>query len=413
MMMLRQKINFTLILLACVLGLKAQTNAYQHHTALKGVTSNWHILQIPNFVFPATRSGLEDLRIYGFKGKDTIEVPYILEKSANQILEKEIAFHIINQSKSEAGYYFTFQANTSAIINQLKLSFKQPNFDWKVTLAGSNDNKDWFTLLTDYRILSIKNSNTDYQFTQLDFPNSKYNYYRILIKADEQPTINAAKILKSDTLKGIEQAIPYQSYQLINDSKNKESIITVAVADVIPLSYLKLNVQSDLDFYRALKIEYATDSFKTDKGIQYNYAQLYEGTISSLEQPVFRFNGTLASKLKITIQNNDNRPLNLNGVALKGPVYELIARFEKTDYRYALYYGNANAQAPVYELRNFENKIPLGMTALTVGTAQNNAAFIGIEVKKPLFENKAWLWALMGVIISLLGFFTYKMLKEK
>ena len=44
---------------------------------------------------------------------------------------------------------------------QIKLSFKQENFDWKVKLEGSNDNKVWFTVVTDYRILAIKNSNTD------------------------------------------------------------------------------------------------------------------------------------------------------------------------------------------------------------------------------------------------------------
>ena len=35
------------------------------------------------------------------------------------------------------------------------------------------------------------------------------------------------------------------------------------------------------------------------------------------------------------------------------------------------------------------------------------------EVKKvsPIFENKLWLWAVMGVIILLLGWFTFKMIR--
>mgnify|MGYP006209236711 CR=1 FL=1 len=49
---------------------------------------------------------------------------------------------------------------------------------------------------------------------------------------------------------------------------------------------------------------------------------------------------------------------------------------------------------------------------LTVGNEQNNPAF-KVEVKKaPLFENKAWLWALMAVIIVLLSFFAFRMLKS-
>jgi hypothetical protein len=411
-MMLKQKIKLTALFIVAALGLKAQTNQYQYQRELKGITTNWHSLQIPNQVFKNAQSGLEDLRIYGVKGKDTIEVPFILEQSANQVTERETTFNIINQTNNQNGYYYTFQASAAATLNQIKLSFKQTNFDWKVTLEGSNNNTEWFTVLKDYRILSIKNNNTDYQFTQLNFADAKYAYFRICVKANKQPELNAAKILKVDTVKGIDAAIPFLGYQLQNDAKNKQTLVDVNLGGIVPLSYLKLNVQSDFDFYRTFRIEFATDSFKTDKGMQYNYASLYEGTLSSLEKQEFHFASTLVSKLRITIENNDNKPLLLNSIVLKGPVYELMARFEKTDYNYVLYYGKKDAIAPSYELKNFENKIPIVMTALTVGEEKTNPAFTLPKVEKPLFENKLWLWCLMGLIISLLGFFAYKMLKS-
>ena len=406
------KIRLTLALTGLTLCLFAQTKNYRHQIDLKGITNNWHSIPLPDAIFPLVKTGLEDLRIYGIKGTDTVEVPYILEKSANQVVDKEISFQIINQSKSLEGYYFTFEATQAEIINQLRLSFEQRNFDWKVTLAGSNDNIEWFTILTDHRILSVKNSKTDYQYTQLDFQNSKFNYYRLCIKANEQPTINAAKILKSTTLIGLKKLIAFQSFQVINNARNKESTIDITLPHAVPVSNLTLNVQGGLDFYRALKIECATDSFKTDKGVQYHFERVYEGTISSLEIPEFNFTGTLAKRLKITIQNNDNQPLHIQAIALHGPIYELIARFQKTDYHYALYYGNEQAKPPVYELKTFENKIPITMTALTLGQAQLNPAYV-IKIERPIFENKAWLWALMGLIVSIIGFFTYKMLKDK
>ena len=77
-MMLKQKIKLTALFIVAALGLKAQTNQYQYQRDLKGITTNWHSLQVPNQVFKKANAGLEDLRIYGVKGKDTIEVPYIL-----------------------------------------------------------------------------------------------------------------------------------------------------------------------------------------------------------------------------------------------------------------------------------------------------------------------------------------------
>ncbi|RZL45994.1 MAG: DUF3999 family protein [Pedobacter sp.] len=411
-MMLKLKIKIFALLMCCAICLQAQTNLYRYKREIKDVNTTWQSLAVPNEVFKNAQSGLADLRIFGVKGKDTLEVPYILEQSADQITDRETTFSIINQSKNENGFYYTFQSTTVASINQIKLSFKQENFDWKVKLEGSNDNKEWFTVLNDYRILSIKNSNTDYKFTQLDFPTAKYSYFRLSVKANEQPELNAAKILKTDTLKGISKDVPYKAYQVFNDAATKQSIINIDLTTPTYLTYLKINAQSDFDFYRTLNIEYATDSFKTEKGMQYNYAPLFEGTISSLEMSEFNFISTFVSRLRVTIENNDNKPLRLSSIALKGPVYELVGRFDDPTLSYALYYGNKTVNAPDYELKNFENKIPMQVAALTVGNEQNNPTFTSEKVRAPLFENKLWLWCLMGVIIALLGFFGYRMLRS-
>jgi hypothetical protein len=408
------KLSFKLILglVIFVLSAAAQTNSYRYKAELKGIQKNWHRIAIPNSTYHKLQPELADLRIFGISGRDTITVPYLLEKSANQVVEKEIAFKLINQSNTTAGYYFTFQATNLAVINQLRLAFEQANFDWRATLEGSNNNSQWFNIISDYRILAIKNAQTTYQYTQLNFPDSKYTYYRLFVKAGEQPKIQSAKILKSDTLKGIVQNVPVKTYQLVNHRDTKETVIEVGINELLPLSSLILDVKSKFDYYRSIKIEYATDTINTEKGTQYNYNSLYEGTLSVLEKPEFTFNGTLAIRLKVTIQNDDNPPLQFNGIQLKSAVYELIGRFDHLDYDYALYFGNEKVSAPIYELKNFENKIPLAITPLTVGSTQLNPAF-KVKVDQPLFENKTWLWALMGLIISILGFFTYKMVKEK
>ena len=410
-MMLKLKIKLLFLFLMCFAFANAQTNSYKYKREIKNVKAIWHIIQLPDELYKNANSGFEDLRIFGVSGKDTLEVPYILKQRADKVNTEEIYFKQLNQSVSANGYYYTFQSPAVNTINQINLTFNQPNFDWKVILKGSNDNKEWFTVLKDYRILSIKNNDTDYQFTKLTFPDSKYLYYRIAVKSEIQPDLLAAKISKTDTLKGVYNNINYKAYHLINDPTTKESIITVDLKNPIPLSYLKFNVQSDFDFYRSFKIEYATDSFKTDKGIQFNYAHLYEGIISSLEKAEFNFPNTIASKLRITIQNNDNRPLRLRGLELKGNVYEIIARFDDTKLAYALYYGNEKATAPSYEIEKFESKIPANLNEVMIGKEQKNPAY-SIITEKPLFENKAWLWVLMAVIIALLGWFSFKMLKN-
>ncbi len=410
-MMLKLKIKLFSLLLLCTSIANAQTNTYKFKRSITGVNTVWHKMTLPDDLYKKATVSLEDLRIFGINGKDTTEVPYLLKQRADKVTLNDVTFKQINQSANPNGYYYTFQSPEINIINQIKLAFKQENFDWKVTLEGSNNNKEWFAILSDYRILSIKNNDTDYQFTKLNFPDSKYHYFRIAVKSTTQPELLEAKISKTDTIKGTYKEVRYKSFDVKNDVSKKETVVDVTLNTPVPLSYLKLNAQSDFDFYRPIKIEYATDSFKTDKGIQYNYTNLYEGTINSLEEQAFNFENTVTSRLKITIQNNDNKPLRLSSLQLKGNIYEIIARFDEPKNEYALYYGNEKATNPVYEIEEFENKIPVNLTSLNIGAEQQNPAY-SIKIEKPLFENKAWLWALMVVIIGLLGWFSFKMLKN-
>lgn len=76
-----------------------------------------------------------------------------------------------------------------------------------------------------------------------------------------------------------------------------------------------------------------------------------------------------------------------------------------------MFYGNEKTQAPNYEIEKFESKIPENLNSVNIGSEQKNPAY-SIKIEKPLFENKVWLWALMAVIIALLGWFSFKMLKN-
>ncbi|MET4083848.1 hypothetical protein ABIB40_003821 [Pedobacter sp. UYP30] len=405
------KLKLTGILLFLTASLFAQTAAFEYKRDMGNISDTWQRLALPNKLFSNAQPNLADLRIFGVAQHDTLEVPYLIKTLDDQVTSTEVSLKTINTSNNEKGFFYTFEVPSKATINELHLNFEQKNFDWNVNLEGSNDNKEWFTVLSNYRILSIENASTKYNFTSLKFPSTKYLYFRIAIKAEKQPTLNDAKIYKIDTVKGVYHDVEAQSYQIKNNKNAKETVANISFQNLTPISYLKVNVQHNFDFYRPIKIEYATDSFKTDKGIAYNYALLADGTLSSLEDLTFNFNNTLATRLRITVQNNDNAPLLFSGFEIKGNSYEMLARFDNQHAKYALYYGNTKAVAPNYDLDKFKSKIPLEMPTVNLGNEQKNSAY-SVHKEKPLFEKKAWLWVLMAAIIALLGWFSFKMLRN-
>jgi hypothetical protein len=392
--------------------LSAQKADYQFKREITGINAEWHLLNLPNEVFGKIRPNFSDIRILGITPEnDTVEAPYLVERTASETSEKELVSMKFNSTHNEKGYFFTFEMEKEAIANQIVVDFLQKNFDWKVKVEGSQNQNEWFTLVEDYRILSILNEQTKYAFKSIIFPDAKYRFFRLCVNSPEKPVL-----LKGYVSQKVSKSGEYRAYSVKNfsnevDKAAKQTILYVELPNAVPVSYLKFAVANKIDFYRPLKVEYLVDSQKTEKGYFYNYALITSGTLSSLEKDELIFANTLCKKLKITLENADNEPLKIDSVWVKGTPEKLIARFNKKA-NYFLFYGNPTASAPRYDIAVFQNKIPANLTEVSFA---NELSIKGKEVEKvePLFQNKTWLWAIMAIIIAVLGWFSFKMLGSK
>ncbi len=389
---------------------QAQIKGYSYKRELQGVKDTWHSISIPIDMFNKISPNLSDIRIIGITNKnDTIEAPYIIALSEEKLTKKEIAFNQINESKNEQGYYFTFEVPTQATINQIELELSQQNFDWRVMLEGSQNQQQWFSIIDNYRILSIDNDQTHFQFTKLIVPDSKYRFYRLCIKSNTKPYLSSAKISLDERVDG--NLVSYKVKYFKTETIKKVTTIEIGLQSVVPVCFVDIKIKDGFDYYRPIRIEYLADSVNTEKGLKYSYYSVESGTVNSFEKNEFRFASTFAKQFRITIDNLDNKPLTIDSVSVKGYKYELKARFTESA-KYFIVYGNKNAYAPSYDIALFTDKIPATLSALNLGDEQ----YIGQEEKQkgnPLFQNKIWLWGIMLVIIALLGWFSLKMIKNK
>ena len=402
--------SLSFILFVCAISL-GQMSEYNYKIELKGVTNDWHRIVLPNSVFEELDTSLNDIRIFGITAKnDTIEVPYLLKIKSEKIKNTTIRFRKINESFNASGHFFTFEIPSETPVNIIKLDFEQQNFDWRVQLDGSQDNKEWFTISKDYRILSINNNLSSYQFSRISFPDSKYRYYRVFIETKDKPILNSATIDFKETKEADFQNYEISKFQSSRNSATKKTEIEITLKERIAVSLIKLNVEDSFDYYRPITIQYLTDSVETEKGWKSNYQTLSTNTLSSIEESSFRFKSRLLQKLKIIIYDGDNQPLAINSVETKGYMHELIGRFTQPAEFY-LVYGNDKPMKANYDIAKFANNIPEKSTELQLmqpqlieKTATNSMG--------PLFENKIWLWLMMGLIILILGYFSLKMIQK-
>ena len=410
---MNRKVNiiFCLFLFVCF-SANGQIEHYNYKRKLQNVNGQWHKIVIPNEMFGKVSDDLSDIRIYGITSKrDTIEAPYILQLASEEISSNDVGFRLINQSRNEKGYYYTFEIPSKNPINQINLDFNKQNFDWRVKLEGSHNQQEWFTIVDNYRILSIKNALTNYRFTRLEFPDSKYHYYRLQIKSNRNPGFEKAKITLYEFIDGNYRDYNIKSIKTHEVKQAKQAIIDISLDQPVSVSCLKISISDTFDYYRTVTIKYITDSVKTEQGWKYDYHTLTSGTLNSIENNEFRCNSTILQKLRIVIHNHDNEPLAIESFKVKGYVHELLVRFTEPA-TYYLVYGNNYVGRPHYDIDRFVDKIPDSLAKLQLGVEQELEKE---EISKttPLFKNKVWLWLIMGVIILLLGWFSITIMRKE
>lgn len=399
-----------LLLLICSYSY-GQIEQYQFKRELKGITGKWHKVVLPDEIFGKVSGNLSDIRIFGITANnDTIEAPYLLRLTTEKVSSNDVRFKTLNTSHNKKGYYFTFEIPTKESINQIKLDFKQQNFDWRLKLEGSQNLQEWFTVIEDYRILSINNELTDFQFTNISFPNSRYRFFRLLIKSKENPDLIDAKVSQYELTDGDYRIYPFNKNNISENKQSKQTEIEIDLQLPVSVCYIKIGIKDTYDYYRPVTIKCLADSFKTEQGWKYSYRTLASGILNSLEENEFKFTSTILQKLKIIIHNRDNQHLTIDTIKVKGYVHELVARFTQPA-SYFLTYGNINARKPKYDIDRFTNKIPETLTRVEFGDEQTIEKE-GILMTEPLFKNKSWLWIIMTVIILVLGWFSIKMIRK-
>ncbi|WP_108801677.1 DUF3999 family protein [Aquimarina sp. Aq107] len=408
---MRLKINIVqwVLFLIC-LQTYAQIDKYTYKKELLNVSDDWHTIVLPDEIFKNVSSDLSDIRIYGItKENDTVEAPYLLEQKKPKISSKNVGFKYVNKSTTDKGSFITFKVTLDAIINQVQLSFEQDNFDRLIKVEGSQNLKDWYTIIDDYRVLSVNNELTKYSFTTLKFPDSKYTYYRVFVKGKDAPDVKKAEITLKEKQEGSYKKFTVKTTEIIEQNKN--TIITIDLGMPVPVSHIKIKTKNTFDYYRPFRVKYLRDSIQRESGWKYDYQNITSGVLNSIEENEFNFYSTITNKIRIIVNNQDNEPLDIDEVVVKGFDYELITRFSASA-NYFLTYGNEDVNKPSYDLQYMKERVPEKLVKIQLGPEQiipkNQERTV-----EPLFKNKVWLWAIMFVVIALLGGFTLMMMKKK
>ncbi len=401
-----------LILLNCLLSVLSfgqPAFQYKREVIPGNTTSDWQRIDLPPDIFRHLKEDFSDIRIYHIEREDTIEVPYLLKVLHATVSESSYSLPVLNQSKKEGKLFLTFEMPADKKTNFLELNFQEENYNAYATIEGADNKQEWFMVAERERILNIRTSVTQFASNAISFPTINCKYLRLSIESDKALTFNSASFKELTSVPGEQKELAH-TVQPVEQNRSKQTVWTATLQHLQPVNTVSLQINTTGDYYRPVSIEALTDSISTEKGWIYNYRILTHGYVTSVQENTFSFEPTLARKIRVVISNYDSPALDIESVLILGPSVALFVP-GSVNKRLEMFYGDANMYAPQYDLVHFQNKVPDIVPTMELGSE----IFIGQPKDKtaPLFENPIWLWAVMILVIGVLGFFTVKMMKAK
>jgi hypothetical protein len=388
----------------------AQHTGFHYKRKVQPVQSTgWYGIHLPSDIFKNLSEDFGDLRILKISGADTTEVPYLLKVREAEAQTESVTLKEINKSKRDGKTYVTFELPKGRTINHALFTFEEDNFDARITIEGSHDQKQWFIISEKQRIVALHKNEIQFTATDISFSPTNYHFLRTTIEG-APITFVSASFQETKIKKGYDHVVA-QRWKQTDIKSSGKTIVDITFSNIEPADRLSLAIEHARDYYRTYTLDVLLDSVKTEKGYLRHYNTLQSGYLTSIKANDLVFAPTKARQLRLTIFNEDNAPLNVKTLTVSRPEIALVSELTPAD-DYAVFYGHSLLQRPSYDLMHFQEKVPDSLALLHL----ESEVVIDqeqVEEKKPLFENPLWLWSIIGVMIVTLGFFTLRMIKNK
>lgn len=369
----------------------------------------WHAIPLTSAIRAKMKSGISDVRIFEIGAADTLEVPYLVRTHYERYQKTEVPMSILNQGIGADGFQALLSPQKPSRINRIELTFQESNYDWRLRLEGSQDQKQWVRLEDGYRILGISNDFIDYQYRSIQFHDADFAFYRLtFIGLSQRPKNFSARIYNDRRKLAVFDTLN-AAWSVSSEPKEKRTRLTIQLTDSLPVDRLHVTLFHERDYYRNARVYSLRNSVNTEKGVIDNWDFQGQFVLSSLDSSDLSIATVTTRRIKLEIDNRDDRELTVRDARVLSARTELVADFA-VDKRYVLAYGKSGATSPQYDIVYFSEKIPEDVRDVTLGDISSAAE----DTKEDggLLKHRLWVWAAIIVIIVLMGSFSISLLKK-
>lgn len=377
------------------------------------------------------KQDFSDIRI---KDQEKLDVPYLLYKDeAVHGLSRFVTYQMVASSlKRGCCSFITVRNSSGKPIDHIVLEVNNADASRKMTLSGSYDGNRWFAVKDNYHVETFngffKGEKKTTSLIRFDFPLTDYTYYKfdfddwhywwydyhypvfVLRAGYVEPTFIPERCL----------TLPTPVFTVLDSPSIKQTVVLIDFSEPQYIDHIKFEFEENKlkkDYYRSATLYERLETNQKGKKV-FNEVYLNATVLSSLNDNELSIGGHKKRQLVLRINNEDDRPLHLSQIKALQVKHYLVSSIVKGQ-TYTLVFGNNKANAPVYDLQYFKNKIP---DSLTVVIPEHPVA---LKRPKPIkkqenkkseeagfFKNKLVIWIAIGLVAVLLLFMVSRMLRE-
>lgn len=321
--------------------------------------NKYKIVPIDDEVYRYAKSDLSDLRITDEKGGI---VPYYIE---NERVYSDVR-HIIYSSRLLHSYkekndtitdfnVIPQEQGSDILADKLKFTVNPANsisrdFLKNIEVYGSYDGVKWQFVMND-NIYSVQNAEKNV----VELPQTfKFNYYRIKAVNDlDNFKLNGMDALYNNIKYGQDKFEKRTSLKYSVRSDSSKTYIEIDNLNKLKINGIKLDIEGNFKRdYNVNVIDQNSVSTVISSGYIYNL-NFKDFNVSNTYINNFY---TPAEKLQIVIFNNDDKPLKIKDVQVNYTIEKIVFDGSQGT-SYKLYFGNQNAQKPIYDVESYSNHI--------------------------------------------------------
>jgi hypothetical protein len=367
-------------------------------------------------VFAGAAGSLADLRIIS---NENMEMPYKLEISEAECQVTSSPVSLLDEGYIPSSYnIFTAELGQEGILhNEIEIEIVSSNFRRTATVESSDDGATWMKIATQTIYdFTVEERNFTTRDTQVRYPDSTARYVRVKIADEGEGPLDIVGATISFVKETQAREVPWSS-SILNVSRDTDQRTTNVEIDLgtpgLPSHRLTISVP-DVNFYREVSLESSIDRENWSTIIR--RAEIY-----AFDTPKFvdksltiTYPETTSRYLRLVIHDEDSPPLTVQEVNVWG-LWRRLVFVADPQQSYKLYYGNAEAQRPTYDIgRLFPYLLTDELPEAELSAQTTNSYFV--EKKPPFSERFPWLLptvvAVAAVLVVLLLFRIFRQARK-